>query len=161
MYDALRPQLVTAETWQQRLMEQDPTHVFNWEIFQCNNFPYLEVRRPFFLGTRNQKWKATIAHRFLELLHIKPDNKLTRIYTQNIDGLQGQCKGLPGSKIINVHGTISEAQCETCGTDADFDAFCDQVETKIKEINDLGEDGPPAASTPILCSNCGKAQVKP
>eukprot|EP00536_Pseudo-nitzschia_multiseries_P006207 jgi/Psemu1/255190/estExt_Genewise1Plus.C_1290055 len=140
MYDTLRPELLTAEPWEQELMERDPTNVVNWDIFQHNSFPYLEVRRPFILGTRNKKWKATIAHRFIELLHLKTNNKLTRIYTQNIDGLQGQCKGLPSEKIVNVHGTISEAQCEACGTSIDFNIFCDQ---------------------PILCTNCGKAQVKP
>ena len=50
-----------------------------------NQFPYLEVRKPFILGTREETWKATIAHRFAELLHTKT-NKLTRVYTQNIDG---------------------------------------------------------------------------
>jgi len=144
-------------------MEQDPTHVVNWDIFKHNSFPYLEVRRPFILGTRNQKWKATIAHRFFELLHLKTNNKLTRIYTQNIDGLQGQCKALPAEKIVNVHGTISKAECEACGTNMDFDVFCDQVESKIKDIYKLdGENKSfPTKSTPILCANCGKAQVKP
>ncbi len=34
---------------------------------------------------REKKWKATLAHRFVELLH-KKTGKLTRLYTQNIDG---------------------------------------------------------------------------
>jgi len=72
---------------------------------------YLEVRRLFILGTRNRNWKATINHRFFELSHLKTNNKQTRIYTQNIDGLQRQYQGLPIEKFDNVHGTISEAQC--------------------------------------------------
>ena len=161
MYDTLRPELLTAEPWQQKLMEQDPTNVVNWHIFQHNSFPYLEVRRPFILGTRNRKWKATIAHRFFELLHLKTNNKLTRIYTQNIDGLQRQCQGIPTEKIVNVHGTISEAQCEACEANMDFDVFCDQVESNIKDIYNVDENKAPKKSTPILCNNCGKAQVKP
>jgi len=62
---------------------------------------------------------------------------------------------------VNVHGTISEAQCEACGTNMDFDNFCDQVESKIKDIYNLDGKESPAKSTPILCTNCGKAQVKP
>ncbi|MGK3734173.1 MAG: NAD-dependent deacetylase sirtuin 2 [Bacillariaceae sp.] len=180
MYDTLQPKLLTAELWQQQLMEQDPTNVVNWEIFQKNSFPYLEVRRPFILGTRNQKWKATIANHFFELLDIKTNNKLTRIYTQNIDGLQKQCQELlsttndndneanttttttttSNNKIVNVHGTISEAQCEGCGKDMNFDTFCDQVQSNIKDIYNIDKNAP-NQSTPIVCTYCGKAQVKP
>jgi NAD-dependent SIR2 family protein deacetylase len=38
---------------------------------------------------REEKWKATIAHRFFELLH-RNTGKLTRLYTQNIDGRLSQ-----------------------------------------------------------------------
>jgi hypothetical protein len=84
MYDTLRPELLTATPYQKQMMEQDPTHVVTWDLFQTNAFPYLQVRRPFILGTQKEQWKATIAHRFAELLHVKTD-KLTRVYTQNID----------------------------------------------------------------------------
>jgi NAD-dependent SIR2 family protein deacetylase len=104
MYDTLKPELLTATSHQKRLMERDPTYVVSWDVFQHNACPYLEVRRPFILGTRDQTWKATIAHRFAELLHTKT-SKLTRIYTQNIDGLDRQCTKLPADKISNVHGT--------------------------------------------------------
>jgi hypothetical protein len=59
----------------------------------CLSLVYLEVRRPFILGTQQHQWKATIAHRFVELLE-KNTNKLTRVYTQNIDGLDFQCSRL-------------------------------------------------------------------
>ena len=108
MYDTLQPNLITAQPWQRQLMEADPTYVVERQMFFSNPFPYLEVRRPFILGTRDQKWKATLAHRFIELLHEKTD-KLTRVYTQNIDGLDHQCTNIPKEKIVNVHGTISEA----------------------------------------------------
>jgi NAD-dependent SIR2 family protein deacetylase len=64
MYDTLKPELLTATSHQKRLMERDPTYVVSWDVFQHNACPYLEVRRPFILGTRDQTWKATIAHRF-------------------------------------------------------------------------------------------------
>ena len=95
MHDTLRSELLTAKPWERQLMERDPTYVVNWDIFKHDSFLYLEVRRPFILGTRNQIWKSTIARRFFELLHLKTNNKLTRMYTQNTDRLQGRCKGLP------------------------------------------------------------------
>lgn len=158
MYATLRPDLLTATPEQRRWMEMDPTYVVSWDVFQNNAFPYLEVRRPFILGTQKQQWKATIAHRFAELLHTKT-NKLTRIYTQNIDGLDRQCSDIPVDKFVNVHGSIAQVSCEGCGTDMDLNDFCEQVQSKIKDI--YHPDQGPSKSTPILCSQCGQALVKP
>jgi NAD+-dependent protein deacetylase sirtuin 2 len=159
MYDTLRPELITASEHERRLLKQDPTNVVSWDMFRNNAFPYLEVRRPFILGTRDRKWKTTIAHRFAELLHAKT-NKLTRIYTQNIDGLDLQCDEIPRDKIVTIHGTIGASACEGCGEEADHDAFCEQVRTNIKDIYQLDPDAH-VESTPILCKNCHKPLVKP
>lgn len=158
MYDTLRPELITANKYERQLMKDDPTYVVSWEIFKRNPFPYLEVRRPFILNTRNHVWKATIAHHFAELLHTKT-GKLTRVYTQNIDGLDRQCD-IPDEKIISVHGSIAKASCEGCGHEYDYDSFCDEVEAKIKDIYNVDSDAPEESSL-ILCGNCGKALVKP
>jgi hypothetical protein len=40
---------------------------------------------------REEKWKATLAHRFVQLLHTNT-GKLTRLYTQNIDGRMSEKK---------------------------------------------------------------------
>jgi NAD-dependent SIR2 family protein deacetylase len=165
MYETLRPELLTATSQQKRAMAHDPTNVVSWDIFQHNPFPYLEVRRPFILGTRSRQWKATIAHRFWEMLHVRTDNKLTRLYTQNIDGLDRQCSELPSEKVIAVHGTLSEASCEGCGHVANYDAFCDRVQHQIKDIycTDPSADPRlhPTESTPILCEKCQLPLVKP
>ena len=50
MYDTLRPEKLTATSVQIQRMQQDPTQVVNLEMFSENQFPYLEVRRPFILG---------------------------------------------------------------------------------------------------------------
>lgn len=159
MYDSLKPDLITATPNQRRMMEVDPTYVVEKGMFFANAFPYLEVRRPFILGTRDHKWKATIAHRFVELLHTKT-GKLTRLYTQNIDGLNRQCTDLPAEKIVNVHGSLSEVACEGCGADMDFDEFCSSVKSKIKDIYKIDPDAP-KESSPIKCTNCNKPLVKP
>lgn len=159
MYDTLRPELITCSDAQRRLMSADPTYVLSWDIFSQNAFPYLEVRRPFILGTAESKWKATIAHRFMELLHTKT-GKLTRVYTQNIDGLDRQCHAIPADKIVPVHGTLSRVACEGCGASMEFDTFCQQVRTNIKDIYKVDPEAP-ASSSPIPCPKCGQALVKP
>jgi NAD-dependent SIR2 family protein deacetylase len=167
MYDTLQPDLITSTPQQRKLMNLDPTYVVTWEIFQQNQFPYMEVRRPFILGTQQQRWKATIAHRFMELLHTKTldgngKSKLTRIYTQNIDGLDHQCTAIPKEKIVNVHGSLSQAACEGCGKSMDIADFCDKVQTNIKDIYNLqNDDKSPLESTPILCNHCQQPLVKP
>jgi NAD+-dependent protein deacetylase sirtuin 2 len=158
MYDTLRPDLITSTQAQRNLMRREPMTVVSWEMFQQTQFPYLEVRRPFILGTRHRQWKATIAHRFFELLHIKT-NKLTRVYTQNIDGLDRQCAQIPSNKIVTVHGSISQAACEGCGSSMEFDEFCKAVETNIKNI--YNPDSGPEESKPIVCNICNEPLVKP
>ncbi len=160
-------------------MTKEPMYVVTWEMFQQNQFPYMEVRRPFILGTQKQQWKATIAHRFFELLQTKtaegngtsPNNhsqghrsKLTRLYTQNIDGLDHQCVDIPPDKIVNVHGSLSRAACEGCGHPMDFDEFCRRVETSIKDIycnHPESTSTGPKESKPILCDHCHRPLVKP
>jgi NAD-dependent SIR2 family protein deacetylase len=168
MYDTLQPDLITATQRQRDLMKDEPTYVVTWDLFQQNQFPYLEVRRPFILGTQKMKWKATIAHRFFELLETKTrsedkiysKSKLTRIYTQNIDGLDYQCIEIPSEKIVAVHGSLSQAECEGCGHSMDFNEFCRHVETNIKDIYNV-DSSSPAESTHILCNHCQKPLVKP
>ena len=62
--------------------------------------------------------------------------------------------------IVPVHGTISKAACESCGKEMNFDTFCNQVETKIKDIYNL-QSNAPKVSEEIRCQSCGKATVKP
>ena len=159
MYETLRPELITAKSQQQQDMRNDPTNVVSWSMFAQNSFPYLEVRRPFILGSLQHQWKATIGHRFMELLHVKL-GKLRRIYTQNIDGLDVQCQQIPPTKIVPVHGTIREAACEGCGTEMDFHDFCTMIQTNIKDIYGIDPTAP-VESKLILCPKCQQPLVKP
>ncbi len=52
------------------------------------------------------------------------------------------------------------ASCESCGSSANFDAFCDDVKRCIKDIYGQDPDAP-KESTPILCQSCKKPTVKP
>ena len=158
MYDTLRPELITATDRQRHAMAANPTAVVMKAMFLENAFPYLEVRRPFILGTQAQQWQATLSHRFVEVLHAK--GTLTRLYTQNIDSLDYQCASIPPEKIVPVHGSIGRVACESCGAPEGFGAFCDKVRTSIKDI--YGRDpAAPASSCAILCVACGQPTVKP
>ena len=141
------------------MIRKDPSAALDHPLFLENPLPCLESQREFILGTHEQRWKATLAHRFVELLHHKT-NKLVRLYTQNIDGLEDQCTRLPCEKVICVHGSMDRAECAACGATQDFDQFCRAVETQIKDLS-LRDTNAPSESTPIRCTLCLSTTVKP
>mmetsp|Transcript_12396 Transcript_12396/g.18510 ORF Transcript_12396/g.18510 Transcript_12396/m.18510 type:complete len:368 (-) Transcript_12396:127-1230(-) len=157
MYDTLRPELLTATPKQKFLMSRDPTSVVSWEIFRENQFPYMELRRPFILGTADMKWKPTLGHFFIRVCEEK--KLLRRLYTQNIDGLDYPLN-IPNKKIIPLHGTMGKASCEFCGATYDIKQFRNMVKKNIKDI--YGKDNfAPKESKNIPCLKCGKPGVKP
>ena len=159
LYDTLQPDLLTASEIERELIAEDPTLALDKGMFLRNPLPMLELKRDFILGTHESRWKATIAHRFVELLHTKL-GKLTRLYTQNIDGLELQCRGLPKEKVVNVHGSMGQAACELCDTEVDFDDFCAKIRSSVKDITGQCVDAP-TESKPIVCEACEKPTVKP
>lgn len=158
MYDTLRPELLTATPEQQEYLRNSPLAVVKYDLFQVNQFPYMEVRRPFILGTMKQEWKATLSHFFIKVLHDK--GLLQRLYTQNIDGLDFQLE-LPADKIVNLHGSLGEVSCEFCGAGYPVEEFCEEVRKKIKNIYDPNDAEAPKESSNILCKQCEKPGVKP
>lgn len=158
MYATLPVDRLTATSAQREAIRGDPTNVVTKDMFFANAFPYLEIRRPFILGTRDRTWHPTLAHRFAELLHRKT-KKLTRVFTQNIDGLDYQTS-LPPEKIVSVHGSIGRVACEGCGTSTCVDMFCDDVQENIKDVYGVDPEAP-AKSSPITCAACHRPLVKP
>ena len=157
LYDTLRPELLTASEKEKALMRADPTMVVNIELFSQNPFPYLEVRRPFILGTAEEKWKATAAHFFIRVLFDK--GLLIRLYSQNIDGLDFQT-GISDQMIVNLHGSLGKAECEFCNFPAPIEEFRKSVREKIKNIYDPSDPSAPKTSSFINCTNCGRPGVK-
>ena len=66
-------------------MASNPSHAASWDLFQHNQLPYLELRRPFILGSAEAQWRPTVAHFFVRVCADR--GLLQRLYTQNIDGL--------------------------------------------------------------------------
>lgn len=139
------------------MMTTDPAAVVSWDVFQHNQLPYLELRRPFILGTAQQQWKATLAHWFMRVCYDK--GLLKRIYTQNIDGLDFQL-GIPTESIVSVHGTMGEVSCEFCGADYPVEDFCTAVQKNVKDIYRKDPDAP-ENSSPVPCIKCKLPGVKP
>ncbi|GKY90980.1 hypothetical protein MPSEU_000070800 [Mayamaea pseudoterrestris] len=160
LYATMNPDLVTASLEHRRKMRVDPSSALDHHFFIENPLPCLELTRDFIIGTREQKWKSTLAHRFVELLHRKLGDKLVRLYTQNIDGLEDQCVHLPRDKVIAVHGSLDRAECAMCHNESDFADFAAKVKTQIKDLSGQDPDAP-AESSPIICNVCGSKTVKP
>jgi NAD-dependent SIR2 family protein deacetylase len=163
LYATLDATKLTATDEQIEAIQNDPSYSLDHHLFLENPLPCLEVNREFILGVRERKWKATLTHRFVELLQTKTDGgtgKLVRLYTQNIDGLEDQCAGIGHQRRIAVHGSMDEAECARCHATMDFDSFCERVRRQIKDIS--GQDSAaPKESTPITCESCGQNTVKP
>ena len=165
LYATLEATKLTATPEQIEQIQNDPSFSLDQHLFMENPLPCLEVNREFILGVRERRWKATLAHRFVEFLRTKVENsdgggKLVRLYTQNIDGLEDQCQGIGHQRRIAVHGSMDEAECASCHATMNFDVFCDKVRNQIKDIT-ARDPLAPKASTPIICENCGAPTVKP
>uniref|UniRef100_A0A7S0B694 Deacetylase sirtuin-type domain-containing protein n=1 Tax=Pyrodinium bahamense TaxID=73915 RepID=A0A7S0B694_9DINO len=157
MYSTLRPELITATERERALMRKDPIWVVMKDMFLRNQFPYMEVRRPFILGTQQRKWKATISHWFFRFL--EEEKLLIRLFTQNIDGLDYHT-GLSRQSVCNVHGSIGRVACEACGHEVPLDDFCKEVRMKIKDIYGLDPEAPKESSN-IFCPKCSGPTLKP
>jgi hypothetical protein len=86
-----------------------PEDVFSLEIFRKNQIPFFTVLRGMWQDL--ERSRPTKTHCFLKLL--ESQNMLKRLYTQNIDGLETAC-GICEDKIVECHGTLSNACCIDC-----------------------------------------------
>lgn len=84
---------------------------------------------------------------------------MTRLYTQNIDGLDYQTNICP-QNVVGVHGTMGRIVCEFCKSEYPIADFCREVKSKIKDIYKTDPDAPEQSSE-IPCLKCGKPGVKP
>lgn len=71
-----------------------------------------------------RKARPNAGHRAFVQLHRQ--GRLDSLVTQNIDGLH-QRSGLPGEKVLEVHGTTTEAVCLSCGDRITSDEACRRV----------------------------------
>jgi NAD-dependent deacetylase len=84
-------------------------------------------------------WHATPNAGHRALAELERRDKLHALVTQNIDGLH-QLAGNSPLKVIEVHGTVHDVVCMSCGWRGPMQQVLDRVRA--------GEDDPP-------CANCG------
>ncbi|XP_054432810.1 NAD-dependent protein deacetylase sirtuin-3, mitochondrial isoform X2 [Pteronotus mesoamericanus] len=90
-------------------------------VFELSFF--FDNPRPFFSWAKNLRpgnFRPNAIHYFLRLLHDK--GLLLRLYTQNIDGLE-RASGIPGSKLVEAHGSFASATCTVCGKPSPGEGF--------------------------------------
>jgi NAD-dependent deacetylase sirtuin 3 len=93
-----------------------PEALFDIDFFRHTPKPFNAWAKRFFPGVN---YRPNVAHFFIKLLHDK--EKLLRLYTQNIDGLE-LLTGLPADKIVFAHGSFSSAACIKCGEAKDVES---------------------------------------
>lgn len=162
LWKTVAPERLSATAEQREKIARDPEWVASIGLFQENPLPLLELKRDFVIGLAQGRWRPTLAHFFVKLLH--SHGLLTRVLTQNIDGLH-QAAGVPEELVTEVHGTIRMASCRSCGYQMGLDEFAAAMTRHVKDVSAEGGDPQaPAASTPggLPCPRgCSLACVRP
>jgi len=160
LWKTVKPERLTATSEQQARIARDPEWVASIELFKENPLPLLEIKRDFIRGLSKGFWRPTAAHYFVRLLH--DHGLLTRVLTQNIDGLH-QDAGVPEEKVTEIHGTTRAAECTGCGHAISLEEFAEIVGVHIKDIHAKQEETP-RQSTPggLPCpKGCGQGILRP
>ena len=84
-------------------------------------------------------WSASPNPGHLALVDLERQGKLHTLVTQNVDGLHLQAGSDP-AKVVEIHGTMREVECLSCGERA-------PMERALARVKD-GEEDPP-------CRTCG------
>ncbi|MBI4636959.1 MAG: NAD-dependent deacylase [Candidatus Rokubacteria bacterium] len=84
-------------------------------------------------------WRAKPNDGHLALATLERRGKLDTLITQNVDGLH-QMAGSSAERVIEIHGTMREANCMACGDRTPMERVLDRVRA--------GEEDPP-------CRSCG------
>jgi NAD-dependent SIR2 family protein deacetylase len=91
----------------------NPEAIFDIAFFRRNPWPFYSISDDLLPGAH----RPTSAHFFSKLLEDK--NKLLRVYTQNIDGLEALA-GVNEEKLVEAHGHSRRAHCSNCHREVDI-----------------------------------------
>lgn len=95
--------------------------VFSINYFQEHPEAFYTLAQELYPG----KWRPTITHVFIALLHKK--GLLLKHFTQNIDCLDREA-GVPGDKVIEAHGSFATSRCIECKLEYPNDEMLQKVE---------------------------------
>ena len=130
----------------------EPEAVFSVDFFRSNPVPFNILIRDLLPGAH----KPTPTHAFLRMLH--DSNKLLRIYTQNVDGLESLA-GVPDDRVVQCHGGFRSAHCIDCDKSHSMQLVraCCKLNAKIQPDG----SGSAGGSGPVIPTcDCG-GLVKP
>jgi len=97
-----------------------PEAVFDISFFRQNPLPFYTLAKELLPG----RFRPTLTHSFVRLLY---EHKLLRTcFTQNIDTLERRA-GLPGSVIVEAHGSFAGQHCIDCKSEFDDDLMRDAL----------------------------------
>jgi NAD-dependent deacetylase len=99
-----------------------------------------EIRvRAWKMRTEHEAWSAEPNAGHVALAELERKGKLDTLVTQNVDGLH-QAAGSSPERVVEIHGTMREVMCMSCGERAPMERALDRVRA--------GEEDPP-------CRTCG------
>ncbi len=91
------------------------------------------------MRTEHEAWSAEPNLGHVALADLEAQGKVHTLVTQNVDGLH-QMAGSSPDRIVEIHGTMREVMCMSCGERAPMERALDRVRA--------GEEDPP-------CRTCG------
>ena len=113
-----------------------PETIFSRDVFDHNPQPLYDALCAMWAEGDDSTGRTafpTATHHFLAMLDAR--GMLSRIYTQNVDGLERRA-GVRAERVVQVHGSMHEAYCDTSAG---------QVDVPIEELRAAllkGEEGP-------------------
>lgn len=128
-----------------------PECVFEINYFKQNPKPFFELAKELFDYDR---CRPTPCHAFIRLLQQK--NRLLRLYTQNIDGLEFEA-GLPDSSVVTAHGSFHKARCLACKKEYDFE----HIRRHLFDRADTSEDDHASSTTAVTIPRCTVCENRP
>ncbi|KAI8869545.1 DHS-like NAD/FAD-binding domain-containing protein, partial [Ramicandelaber brevisporus] len=91
--------------------------------------------------------EVTPTHKFMKELELK--NKLLRVYSQNIDGLERKTPAtIKNTLVVLLHGELNNVICTLCREETEFTA----------ELADRFSRASPSNLESLQCSNCANIQ---
>lgn len=99
-----------------------PEAIFTLDYFDKRPEPFFLLNRELMPGTV----KPTFAHYLPRLFDQK--GILTRVFTQNIDGLERQA-GIPAEKVVEAHGNFYTIHCRKCKAEYKLEDLRKEFET--------------------------------
>eukprot|EP00026_Physarum_polycephalum_P003515 Phypoly_transcript_03528.p1 GENE.Phypoly_transcript_03528~~Phypoly_transcript_03528.p1 ORF type:complete len:745 (+),score=126.62 Phypoly_transcript_03528:64-2298(+) len=128
----------------QKYKLENPSAAFDIGAIRKDPVPFYKLVKDIFYPVVTGDIKPTATHKFLKAL--KDHNVLSRIYTQNIDGLEYKV-GMEEADVVEAHGSFKKAYCMTCNKPANMEDFWGAIGSdKVPKCAHCGDTVRPAVT---------------